>query len=217
MTSRPAQPASVAQWWSASWVTASAFMRGRRIAALVAFPAALFVVGVLIARRSLYVSEDRRGVVDVHRQRSHAAGLVRMALVAAAVGVLGSGLLVAVTLATGTDAPIRVFNVAAVVLMVVLGVSVLGWVVGGRSGLAAFGSTDGPETPAGTRFVVSGLAQRPGTPRWSAVDLARRIIEDARPGDVFVGIAATEKHAAAYERLGFTRVPGTLRVHYVAP
>ena len=96
-------------------------------------------------------------------------------------------------------------------------ISTVSWLVGTASApRAKFGSVTGRETPKGRIVALTSLAQRPGT-AMSALLLTRRLIERARPGDILVACAASEDLAAAYERFGFTRVPGTLRVYCVAP
>lgn len=74
----------------------------------------------------------------------------------------------------------------------------------------------GPETPAGTRWVVSSLAQRPGT-RWSALEAVLARITSLPSGSVAVAVAATARLQHVYEKRGGFTKGDHLRVFRVIP
>lgn len=200
MTPAPVRPAPFRHTGALAWLVAKAYTRSR-LAASLAWPAALLVIAPYMLRRAVYESADRDGMVILCRYRPVADVVLATALSLAFLG-LGAGAFVA-------GAEYRLVVVA--VMGAGLGVVVAGALLmsGGLSPTEAVG----PDTPDGRRWAVMALAQRPGT-RYSALLLTRRLIAALPAGDVVVAVAADESLAGAYARFGFTRTAGR-RVHRV--
>ena len=85
------------------------------------------------------------------------------------------------------------------------------------TGVDSAATAVGPGTPKGQRWVIAGLAQRPGT-RMTAVLLAKDLVAKLPTGAVRVAAAADadERLLARYVRLGFT-AGHKRRVHRIIP
>lgn len=194
------RPAAVHRAGSLAWLLARAFTRGR-VTAGFATPAAILILLPYLARRAVYESSDRDGMVIFCRHRPVADVLLVMAVMAVVLGIGG----VAELLLPGPWRGGLVFS------GVVFGSLVVGMVLMRRG--MPMADVVGPETPEGRRWAFMGLAQRPGT-RYSALLLARRLLAGLEPGDVVVAAAADDRLVDAYERFGFTRTRFR-RVHRV--
>lgn len=186
MSSTPS-PASLARIPVLAWLMSRAFAPNRTMAYL-SVPVAVLILLPYSIRRHVYESDDGHGMVifGPYRLGRDIAVLVMLFL-----PVLGLNLWVSVTFGP----------VWALILWAVgMGLLAIGLVGIGR------GSTvmpTGPETPAGDRWQMAGLAQRPGT--WlSAIQLARRLRDSAPPGIVVVAAAQNDRLVEGYKRLGFT-------------
>ncbi|WP_314038311.1 hypothetical protein [Dietzia sp. CH92] len=196
------RPAPVRRGGALAWLLARAFTGGR-VAAALATPAALLILVPYLLRRAVYESDDRNGMVLFCRHRP-VVDVVLVLVVGALLLTFGS--LVELVLPDG-------WRGGLVFAGLVFGAVALGAVLMSRG--MPLVDVVGPETPAGPRWALMGLAQRPGT-RYSALLLTRRLLRGLRPGDVVVAAAADERLAEAYERFGFTRTRHR-RVHRVIP
>lgn len=199
MTGRP-RPAPLHRVFGLAWLMTRAFTRGRANA-VSAYPFCLLIALISGAMGQLYESEDGHGVVIFGRHR-----LWLEALIAGVIFLLGMTLVFVMIPVIG-PAPVAVVS-SLVGLAFVLGIAQLA--PGAQSTTPV-----GAETPAGDRWQVGGLAQRPGT-RLSALVLARRLIGSAPTGTVIVAGAADDQLLTAYERFGFTR-GRSKRVYLIAP
>ena len=198
------QPAPATRAPALAWLTAHAHTRNRFLAVL-AYPVAFVVVLMSVARRGVYQSDHRNGMVILARWRPALEGLllVGIMLLDGMVLCLISGLLWLVDPRLGP----AVLAVAGV------------WIGAGAVTLAQGQQAATPistQTPTtGERWQVAALAQRPGT-RLSALLPTRQLIADVvPPGDVLVAAAGTEQLEQAYMRAGFTPV-GRRRLYRVA-
>lgn len=189
----------------ASWVLARGLAPGHATAVL-AVPLAFLLVVVYLARRGVYLSGERAVVAFFARNRPVLETLLSTALMLVVIVVLvwlavllepatplGSGLLVVV--------PFLWIALGGIVLMFTGG---------------AFTSPVGRETPAGQRWVISGLAQLPATSTSTRrMEMIRELMEKAPAGSVIVAVAGTDAHLRSYLELGFAK-GASRRVHLVA-
>lgn len=186
----------------ASWVLARGLAPGHATAVL-AVPLALLLVVVYLARRSAYLNHNRDVVAFCARHRPVLETVLSTALMLVVIVVLAW---LAVLVEPVTPIGSRLLVVAPFLWIAVGGIVLM------FSG-GAFTSPVGRETPAGQRWVISGLAQLPGTSA-SRTETVRELVDEAPAGSVVVAVAATDAHLRTYLDLGFTE--GTSRrVHLV--
>lgn len=188
MIPRPAPPR---RFFAITWLMCRAFAPNRLLAVL-AYPLGLLILVPYAARRHLYESADRNGLVVFGP-----FSLIKDTLIIAAVM---APFFVLFSWASGIWGP-----TGSLVFLVAL-TSIL------LAGLFAFGSSSmgvpvGRETPKGDRYQIAALAQRPGT-RLSALQLALQLRDSLPPGAVLVAVADNDRLLEAYTRLGFTHGGG---------
>lgn len=208
-TRLPAQPAPAPLWRSAAvaWTIARRFTRNL-FASVLAYPVVFLSMTSFAWRGCMYESDDLNGVVLFGKRRPGLDLLINFVVLLMGISVLYAvvtliGLAIQPTLSTQV-----VVLVAGLVTVILLGT---GAALLGPSSL----SPVGPETPKGERWVISSLAQRPGTER-SAVILTRRLMRSLPSGAVLVASARTDELRDRYLRLRFTQGERR-RVYYVAP
>lgn len=150
-----------------------------------------------LARRALYVSTDRDGVVLLCRHRPGLDITLTLVIVYAALAPAAAAL-TALLIAAGPALAVS----AAIVAALTVGFATWGVLPLLRGGGSLVGLA-GPGTPPGPRYALMGLAQRPGT-RYSALLLTRALLEHLPAGAVVVAAGASQAHVGAYQRLGFT-------------
>ncbi|MCI2957196.1 hypothetical protein MN032_05785 [Agromyces atrinae] len=177
----------------AAWVMSRAFAKNRTLAIL-AWPTALLTLLPYALRRTIYLSDDRTGMVIVARWRL----VVDFALTFAIMLPLFVVLIVVAVAASSISSFGFLGVFAAFMILFAVGIATLT----GRT--SAFTFPVGSETPrSGPQWQVAGLAQLPGT-RLSALLLARRVIRSLPPGSVVATVAASDELLDAYVRWGFT-------------
>ena len=190
--SRTPQPAGFRRLLPLAWLTARAFTANKG-GALIAMPwmAALLAPG--LARRTVFESDDHDGTVTVALHRPMLDFLLTTLFTFVALASLAA-----------TYAAYGRWFVAFAVVLLVVGL----WPV---RQLMRSARPTGPETPAGNRYAISGLAQRPGT-RMSAIQLTKALISTVPQDSVLIATARDEELVRKYVRAGFT--PGEQRRIY---
>ncbi|GAA3663375.1 hypothetical protein [Microbacterium marinilacus] len=196
----PPKPIPVRRLFAVSWVMSRAFTSNRFLAVL-AFPTAVLSLVPYVARRTVYESPDRNGMVIFARHN------LPLDIVLALPIAAGMGIVTVIVLLLG---PTLGGFYWAVVFVVVVG---LGCGAGQFISAASLTSAVGKETPPGDRWAVMALSQRPGT-RLSALLLTRALIKNLPPGAVVVATAGSPELAHGYQRLGLTPGHGA-RLHRV--
>lgn len=188
-------PASWGRLPALAWLLSKAFTRNRLLAILAA-PAALLTLLPYALRKTVYESRDRNGMVIFGRYRPVADVLLAIPF----------ALLIIVVMFTAVGLVGASFGFIG--LFVAL-IGVGGFVIGALSMSSASSLTAavGPETPAGPRWTVMALAQRPGT-CLSALLLTRGLIRSLPKGSTVVAVTGSDELAAGYARLGFVRGKG---------
>lgn len=197
-------PAPSRRVFRAAWIMARAYTPNLAVA-LLALPWCLVAVIPAALRRGLFLDRTGTGMVILYRS-----------------ALLLDILIVLPLMFPAMLAAIAVVGVLALQLPLwAMAVVVLGVIVLVITGLVAIQPESGgsmvpwgPETPAGERWELAGLAQLPGT-RLTAVPLAMRAVREVPPdGAVVVATANTPEQYRQYQRLGFTGGPKR-RVHRV--
>lgn len=195
-------PAPAAFWrvFALDWLMSRAFTPNRAVAVM-ASPVAVISLMPYTLRHVVYESPDRDGMVILARHRPWLDVLLALPFAV----VAGAGMLV--------------FLVVALLVpwsfLLIMGVfAALVWGSVAMMSGASFSRAVGAETPAGTRWGMMSLAQRPGT-TMSALVLTRQLLRTLPAGAVVVAVDGSDALADGYARMGFVRGSGP-RVHWAA-
>lgn len=190
--------------WDGAWVAAAAFTKPSHTRAVLAFPLMLWTFTLAALQGGVCLSPDRNGTVLIYRHRLWLNVLITVLLVTVPAMTLA-------VLAVATNSP-ALLNLITVGLWVFLAGVVVGVLAVGPN-RAVFTFSAGSGTPRGRRWLITAVAQRPGT-TMSATQTALRRIRELPSGDVLVVIAGNQALAARYQRLGFQPdTAGSLRLH----
>lgn len=192
MTTHPPRPSR--RVLRSAWIMARAFTP-HRVVALLALPWTVLAVLPAAVRGGLFLDATRTGLVL----------LLPINVALDLLLLLPVGVLAAVT-TFGLLALADALN-AFPVLLVLAPLLVIAASAGALFLLPKRGASTvpyGPETPAGPRWELAGLAQLPGT-QFTAVQTARSALATVPPsGAVVVATANTPTQFEQYQRFGFT-------------